>query len=250
MSAGISLWEALGKVPDPRSRLGRRHPLRAILTLTAVAILSGARSLNAIAQFGRDRGASFALVLGFTRDATPCCATLHYLFKRLDIKAFDRAINRWLGGRIKQGWRAVSVDGKTLRGTQGHEVAGVHVLAAYCHEAGAVLAQIQVKSSTNEHKTALRMLDLIPVEGKVVTGDAAFCQRDLSQKVLEKGGDWVWPVKDNQPELKASIELAFEEKALSPSGKKTRRARAADGRDDRQGARSQGAKKACKHNRA
>jgi hypothetical protein len=156
----------------------------------------------------------------------------------------------WLKGRIKQGWRAVSIDGKTLRGTQGHEIAGVHVLAAYSHEAEAVLAQIQVKSSTNEHKTALKMLDLIPVEGKVVTGDAAFCQRDLSRKVLEKGADWIWPVKDNQPELRASIALAFEEKSFSPSGKKTGRERAAGSPDKRQGARAQGAKKAGKYDRA
>lgn len=188
MSASISLWEALGEVPDPRSRRGRRHPLQAVLTLSSIAILSGARSLYAIAQFGRDRGAAFAEELGFTRETTPCCATLHYLFRRLDTRAFDRAISKWLAGRIKRGWRAVSVDGKTLRGSQGHEIAGVHVLAAYSSEAGAVLAQIRVKGSTNEHKTALRILDLIPVEGKVVTGDAAFCQRDLSRKVLEKGG--------------------------------------------------------------
>ncbi|MCH7871332.1 MAG: transposase family protein, partial [Planctomycetes bacterium] len=60
MLKSVSLFEAFGKVPDPRGAQGRRHPLPAILTLAAVAMLSGARSLYAIAQFGRDRGQSFA----------------------------------------------------------------------------------------------------------------------------------------------------------------------------------------------
>ena len=134
MSSSVSLWETFAQVPDPRDASGRRHPLQAVLTLTSVAILSGGRSLYAIAQFGRDRGKDFAAALGFTRGCTPCCATLHYLFKDLDRGAFEAAIRRWARGRCESaGWEAVHVDGKTLRGTAGHEVPGVHVLAAYAH---------------------------------------------------------------------------------------------------------------------
>jgi len=187
-AASISLWEALGQVPDPRDASGRRHPLPAVLTLCAVAVLSGARSLYAIAQFGRDRGKGFAQALGFTRDRTPCCSMLHYLFKALDREAFEAAVRRWARGRCESsGWEAVHIDGKRLRGTQGHEVPGVHVLAAYAHEAKAVLDQVPVDGKTNEHKGALGLLDLIPLAGKVVTGDAMFCQRDLSAKVVKKG---------------------------------------------------------------
>ena len=62
------------------------------------------------------------------------------------------------------------------------------MLAAYAHEARAVLDQVPVGAKTNEHKSALELLDLIPVKGKLVTGDAAFCQRDLSRKISKKGG--------------------------------------------------------------
>jgi len=74
-----------------------------------------------------------------------------------------------------------------------------------------------VEGKTNEHKTALQLLNLIPLKGKVVVGDAMFCQRDLSMKISKKGGDWIWPVKDNQPELKAALELAFEDAKISPT---------------------------------
>lgn len=223
MSAKPSLWEAFGDVPDPRGRRGRRHPLAAVLTLSSVAILSGARSLYAIAQFGRDYGADFAKELGFTRSDTPCCTTLHYLFRKLDAKGFEQALGRWLRERREAGWKAISIDGKTLRGTQGHELAGVHLLAAYAHEAHAVLAQLPVKGHTNEHKVALRLLNILPIRDTVVTGDAMFCQKDLSRKVLKKGGHYVWPVKDNQKNLKEEIAAALSDEAVSPSGATDRR---------------------------
>ena len=189
MSQTFSLYEAFGQAPDPRDASGRRHPLQAILALTSVAMLSGARSLYAIAQFGRDRGKEFARALGFTRDVPPCCTTLHYLFSALDHRAFERAIRRWTDQQAeRKGWQAISLDGKTLRGTQGHEVPGVHLLAAYAHEAKLVLDQVPVDAKTNEHKAALELLDVIPPEGKLVLGDAMFCQRDLSRKIRATKG--------------------------------------------------------------
>lgn len=94
-SQAASLWEAFSQVPDPRDAQGRRHPLPAVLALAAAAILSGARGLYAVAQFGRDRGKSFAAALGFTRDVPSCCATLYYLFAALDRKVCECAIRRW-----------------------------------------------------------------------------------------------------------------------------------------------------------
>lgn len=217
MSAQISLWEAFGEVPDPRQASGRRYPLQAILTLTSVAMLAGARSLYAIAQFGRDYGPDFARAMGFAKGVTPCCTALHYLFVDLPPTAFERAIQRWLRSQRKTGWRAVALDGKTLRGTQGDQLPGVHLLAAYAHEAGAVLGQLSVASKTNEHKAALRLLNLIPLKDTILTGDAMFCQRDVSGKVLGKGGHYVWAVKDNQPTLKEEIVESFNDEAFSPS---------------------------------
>lgn len=218
MDTPLSLYDAFAQVPDPRSVHGKRHPLQSLLTLASVAMLSGARSLQAIAQFGRDRGQAFAHSLGFTRDATPCCATLHYLFAALDREAFEKALQAWLQGRIAVGWRAFSLDGKTLRGTSGFQLPGVHVLAAYAHEAQAVLVQVPVDASTNEHKTALKLLALLPVKDHVLLGDAAFCQRDLSREIVRRKGDYLWLVKENQPDLRATLALAFEERDFSPVG--------------------------------
>ena len=237
--ASISLYECFLSVPDPRSPLGKRHPLPAILTLCSVAMLCGCRSLYAIAQFGRDRGRHFAEALGFTRDATPCCTTVHNLFVALDHAAFEEALSRWSAAAAgARGWTAVSLDGKTLRGSTDVQLAGVHLLAAYAHEAQIVLRQIPVDANTNEHKAALEMLDLIPLEGKLATGDAMFCQRDLSRKIRSKKGDYLWPVKDNQPDLLAAIEDAFDDADTSPSAAGVGQGRASGRLHGRQGART------------
>jgi len=225
----ISLSDCFSSVPDPRAALGKRYPLDAILTLCSVAMLCGCRSLFAIAQFGRDRGRHFAQALGFDRQTTPCCTALHYLFVKLDHAAFEDALARWTTAAARtHGWRAVSLDGKTLRGATDVQLPGVHLLAAYAHEAGIVLRQLPVDAKTNEHKTALELLDLIPVKGKLVTGDAMFCQRDLSRKIRQKQGDYLWPVKDNQPDLKAAIEDAFDDADTSPSAAAAGQGRTSD----------------------
>jgi predicted transposase YbfD/YdcC len=197
-----------------------------MLTLSSVAILCGMRSLFAIAQFGRDYGPTFARTLGFRRGRTPCCTTLHYLFRALDEKAFERVIAQWLQGERAGRGTTVAVDGKTLRGTQSGALPGVHLLAAYAEEVGSAVAQLRVPGHTNEHKTALRLLNVLPLKDAVVTGDAAFCQKDLSREVLQKGGHYVWAVKDNQPGLKEEIAAALADDALSPSGAPARRRRA------------------------
>lgn len=186
MSKHRSLWEYFQEVPDPRSRQGRRYPLPAVLTLAAVALLAGVRSLYAMAQFGRDHGPALAEALGFDRPQTPCCTTLHYLFRNLDVRAFEAALDCWRQQRQRSGHRAIALDGKTLRGVQGDQLPGVHLLAGFEQEAGEVLGQLPVAAKTNEHKAALALLELIPVAGNVITGDAMFCQKDLSRKILQK----------------------------------------------------------------
>src|SRR5437016_5041102 len=96
---GRSLLEAFAAVPDPRSRHGRRHPLPALLALATAAMLSGARSLYAIAQWGRLQEPSVVQALGFTRSTTPCVATLHLVFKELEVAAFEAALQEWSQGQ-------------------------------------------------------------------------------------------------------------------------------------------------------
>jgi DDE family transposase len=204
--APLSLLEALAQVPDPRNPQGVRHPLSAILSLAVLAMLTGAKGYRAVAQFGRDKGAALALALGFRRGRTPGKSALADLFARLDAAAFEAALSRWVASRLPEGEGLhVCIDGKTARGSRDGDVPGHHLVAAYAPAAQAVLAQVKVDAKTNEHKAALQLLGILPVRGRVFTGDAAFCQRDVAEKVVRGGGDYVLIVKDNQPGLAVDI---------------------------------------------
>lgn len=221
MSDPLSLLETFESIPDPRDAQGRRYSLTAMLTLATVALFSGACGPSAIAQFAADRGLGFARALGFTGARTPCCGTFHYLFKALNLAAFEKAVRGWVR-QFGDAGESISIDGKVLRGTQGHATpqAGTLLVTAFAHRIAAALAQVAVPASTNEHKKALQLLNLIPLKDKIVLGDAMFCQRDLSRKITEKGGDYVWAVKLNQPDLHEAIETALNpqhEKDFSPA---------------------------------
>ena len=136
----LSLREVLAQVPDPRQTRGRRHPLAAVLALAVCAMLGGCRSLYAMAQWGRDHP-ELAQALGFTRERTPCVATLHHVFRRLDAAAFEAALSQWALAALPEGAAALAVDGKALRGLHGDELPGVRLVAAYAVGAGLVVGQ-------------------------------------------------------------------------------------------------------------
>ncbi len=137
-----SLLTALAGVPDPRARRGRRYSAATMLTFAVCAMLCGARSLYAIAQWGRDYGsAEIRSALGIDRASTPSVATLFRLFRDLDREAFEAALASWVRAQGVPVGEAVALDGKQLRGIHGEEVPGVHLVAAYAHRSGQVLGQ-------------------------------------------------------------------------------------------------------------
>jgi DDE_Tnp_1-associated len=136
-----SLPAVFASVPDPRRAQGRRYALGPVLTLAVCAMLCGARSLYAIAQWGRDQDAELWTAIGITRPRTPCVATLHLLFKRVDRAALEAALGQWFAQQGLAPGEGIALDGKALRGIHGEDLPGVHLVAAYAHRAGVVLAQ-------------------------------------------------------------------------------------------------------------
>jgi hypothetical protein len=212
-----SLAEVLGAIPDPRKPYGWRPeyppiPLVAVLQLTVAAILCGARSLYAIAQWGEERRADdpgLLQALGLPPGRTPCVATLHRLFKKMDIVAFEEAVAVWLRTTGVEPEEPVAIDGKTLRGVHGAGVPGVHLVAAYGHRSEVVLAQIQTEGKGQELATVPAVLARLPLAGRLVTGDALLTQRGLCEQIVTAHGDYLLTVKDNQPSLRAELAGAF-----------------------------------------
>jgi hypothetical protein len=210
MEAHASLMELLEGLHDPRRAQGKRHPLPALLGLAVVAMLAGMTSYEAIVQYGKERGWEFLRHLGFTTRWGLCKATYSRVFRRIDVADFEARVGRWVQGRLGPGDAPqITLDGKTARGSRDGATPGVHLVSAYAPEVKAVLAQLRVDAKTNEHKAALELLGVLPLKGKVVSGDAMFTHRDVCAKVIEGGGDYVLPAKDNQPTLRKDIAAAF-----------------------------------------
>ncbi len=138
---GPSLLAAFARVPDVRSRHGRRYALPALLTLATAAMVSGARSLYAMAQWGRLQPEAVRRALGFKGPQMPGVTTLHYVFKRLDVSAFEAELQTWAAQTLDGRTQQLVLDGKALRGIHGEELPGVRLVALYAPEAGLVLAQ-------------------------------------------------------------------------------------------------------------
>lgn len=206
LASVTSLAQLLTAVTDPRDPQGRRYSLSSLLLLMVAGLLCKVTTLRAITRWGRLHAATLALPLGFSRGTMPCCTTLERLLRRLEGQELDHHITRWLRTNTPLApGEGIALDGKSVRGVPG----GLHLLAAYAHQAQVVLAQEAVPNKENEITAAPRVLRRLDLQGKVVTGDALLAQRSLSQEVLTGGGEYFWVVKNNQPTLKADIALLF-----------------------------------------
>jgi len=162
-----------------------------LLQLAVAAMRCGARSLDAVAQWGRARGADdpMALVpLGLPPGRSPCVATLHRVVTALDVAAFEQALGTWRGAAVVAPTEAMALDGKTLRGMHGDAVPGVHLVAAFAHQTGAVLGQAASPGKGQELAAVKTVLGVAPLAGRPVTGDALLTQRDSCGQIVAGGG--------------------------------------------------------------
>ena len=219
----ISLWDALGSIMDRRGRKGRQFPLQAILAIAIAAMLAGANDLRAIFRWGRRLKPEALALFGIER--APCHATYHYVFQSLDADDLAKSLGRFARGDSAPGH--IAIDGKTLKGSRRLDAKALHVLSAFATSLSAVIGDILVKPGQNEITAALEFLKELPLEGAVITGDAIFCQREICQTIDDGKGDYLFVVKDNQPELKAAIAESFG--AFSPCGSRHCAARFEDG---------------------
>jgi hypothetical protein len=212
-ACGRDLRQVLSQVPDPRGRKGRRHSLSAMLTAVVCGVLCGARGYLALVEWLHDLPVDVWHWMGYTR-RPPKQDCFRDLLVKLDPAAFEAALRSWITEDLQlpldeESVSAVSIDGKVLCATLREFASAVHLLSAVDHQTGQILSQQRIADDTNEHKAALELLKTLCVRGRVIVGDAAFCQRDFCQQTLDSGGDYLVAVKANQPGLRREIELEF-----------------------------------------
>jgi predicted transposase YbfD/YdcC len=230
-----SVAAAFAQVPDPRRAASVRYPLPAILTLAVAAILANHLSVLAIAEWGARQEATMLEALGFPEGRTPCQSTLQRLFRQLDSDALAATLTACFRPSAAPATTAaatqgVAIDGKAQRGRLRFAAAGgavVHALSAFCHDCGVVLAHEPIAAGTDKAEAELTvapaLLRRIDWHGRVLTGDALFCQRTLCQQVMAAGGDYVLLVKENQGTLYHDLALLFDPPPTVPAAPLTDR---------------------------
>ena len=219
------LVDAFAALPDPRSRQGRRFTLAALLTLALAAMLANHLSPFAIAAWGAEQDAMSKRAMGFAKGVTPHQSTFARLFRRLDPAALSIALTDHGAAygpadAPPRGGEGVAIDGKAQRGRLAFATTPacpVHALSACTHAHGAVLAQEEIVGDAEKAEAELtvapRLIARIDWRGRVLTGDALFCQRTLCGQVCDAGGDYLAIVKENQPQLLRAIATLFASRA-------------------------------------
>ena len=214
-SFSCHLMTMLAEVPDPRNKKGQRHPFVSMLALTVVGLLCGQRSYTAIAKWARLHP-DLRKTLGFTAKQTPAASTLHYLYRKLDITAVEKALTQWTTQTLASLEIATSdliglaIDGKTLGNSHAEDARRTHLLAACLHEFGIPIAECPVSEKTNEIPVSIQLLKTFDVTGLVITTDALLTQRQFCQEILDRQADYCLPVKANQKQLYEDIQDLFE----------------------------------------
>lgn len=215
-----SLHDALAEMTDFRQAQGRRHPLAPVLLLCCVAMLSGARSQQAIVDWGVNYGAAWRVRLGLTRAQGPSQATLCRILRGLDYLLLERILGRWAEqalaalGPPAEELEGVAVDGKTLRGSAQQGTAQSHLVSLLSHRLGVVLRQLGVPDKSHELGAVTPLLEELTLTGLVVTLDALHTHADVAQEIVDAGGDYLMVVKGHQPTLQEDIALVFAEAEL------------------------------------
>lgn len=200
------LLAALATVPDPRAARGVRHRALPILAVGVCAVLAGARSFVAIAEWAADLPPGIRLRLGLGR-RTASESTIRRILQRVDPDALDAALSRWLVARCSapgHGPRVIAIDGKTARGARTPD-GQVHLLAAFDVTNGVVLGQVQVDGKSNEITAFSPLLQGIEIAGTLITADAMHTQRAHAEYLHDRGAHYLLTVKANQPKLHAQL---------------------------------------------
>lgn len=208
ISEGVVFLEHFRDLPDPRQPWKVLYPLDEVLLLCLLAVLAGAETFTDIARFGVKKLDLLRRFRPF-RDGTPAHDHLGDIFATLDAERFQQCFVAWVAALTGTPADVIAIDGKTARRSTDKKgaKAAIHMVSAFATRQRLVLGQVKVAEKSNEIVAIPRLLDMMSIEGAVVTIDAMGCQRDIAKKIINKKADYVLALKGNQGSLRADVEL-------------------------------------------
>ena len=210
----VGFIEHFSLLTDPRQQVKVEYPLDEILLLVLCAVLAGANCWVEIAKFG-DKKLDFLRRFRPFKNGTPSHDQLGDVFSVLDAEQFQNCFISWVSSITGCCDDVVAVDGKTLRRSyqQAGRKGAIHMISAFSANQRLVLGQKKVTDKSNEITAIPKLLDLLTLNGAIVTIDAMGCQRAIAARILEKQADYVLALKGNQDSLHDDVALYFEEQS-------------------------------------
>ena len=201
----LSHFKALN---DPRQQGKVDYPLDEILLLCLLAVLAGAETMVDIALFGRRKLELLRRFRPFSK-GTPAHDHLGDILAVLDAEQFQRCFVAWVAALTGTPEGVIAIDGKTVRrsGRNKADNPPIHMVSAFAARQRLVLGQVKVAEKSNEIIAIPKLLEMLAIEGAIVTIDAMGCQRDIARKVLDKNADYLLALKGNQGSLREDVEL-------------------------------------------
>lgn len=236
---GTSFLGHLKTVADHRVPGMTTYPLDEVLLTVLVGLLCRMEDFDEITMFGEEQVDWLRRFLPYRHGIAPA-QTLRRVLQALDPKGLERAFSSWVASLQVRICGVVAIDGKSLRGTKTERsgVGALHVVSAYAHEAGLVLAARAVEAQGNEITAIPELLDLLAIEGAIVTIDAIGTQTAIAAKIVRKEADYVLALKENQGGLHADVADFFADPVLAAACPEHRQSDVGHGRIEERSARA------------
>jgi predicted transposase YbfD/YdcC len=208
LSTPLTIKHHFRKLKDPRIDRHKRHHLLDIIVVALCAVLCGAKDWQQVEAFGKQRLDWLRRFIALA-NGIPSHDTFERVFDRIDPSAFHRCFQQWVAAFAdKLDIKHIAIDGKTMRGSGRNTLGPLHLVSAWASEYHLSLGQVATAAKSNEITAIPELLELLDLQGAIVTIDAMGCQKAIASKIVERGGNYLLVAKDNQPTLVNNIQKA------------------------------------------